>query len=175
MGYVCQNTDMTLAAGGGARSTVPLFVKRKVSTRPCLVKATVDSQPRYVIVSRPMDDTTSGLDSRLWVFQEQILSRRTVQFGPHYTTWRCSKMNTIESLPLNVPEQSISTDEALQLDDSIKKLQVWIKDTASRHLAAQLTFTHELSSAWYSVICNYTNRNWSTAKTRLVPLRVWPL
>ncbi|KAK0744403.1 heterokaryon incompatibility protein-domain-containing protein, partial [Apiosordaria backusii] len=167
MGYVYQNADMTIAAGGGAGSEVPLFVKRQVSARPCLVKATVNGQPRYVIVSRPMDDTTSVLDSRLWVFQEQILSRRTVQFGPHYTTWRCSKMNAIESLPLNVPEESIPTEEALQLDDSIKKLQVWIKDTASHRLTAQLDFTHEFASAWYSAVCNYTNRNWSNRKDQI--------
>ncbi|KAK0673082.1 heterokaryon incompatibility protein-domain-containing protein, partial [Cercophora samala] len=167
MGYVYQNADMTLAAGGGAGSAVPLFVKRKVSARPCLVKAMVDGQPRYVIVSRPMDDTTSVLDSRLWVFQEQILSRRTVQFGPHYTTWRCSKMNAIESLPLNVPEEPISKEEFLQLDDSIKKLQVWIKNTASHRFTAQLTFTHEFASAWYSAICNYTNRNWSNREDQI--------
>ncbi|CAM1507508.1 Fc.00g071490.m01.CDS01 [Cosmosporella sp. VM-42] len=52
-----------------------------------------DGTPGSIILSRVKDDyrrvASEPIDTRAWIFQEQILSVRCLQFGNDQTSWRC--------------------------------------------------------------------------------------
>ncbi|KAK4176837.1 putative HET domain-containing protein [Triangularia setosa] len=168
MGYIFQNADLTIGAGAGRANTSSLFSNQQASTQPFLINTTIDGEKRPVIVSRQLDEVPSILDTRLWVFQEQLLSRRTVEFGLTYTTWRCSH-ETAVSLPISMT-QLVDNGDALEINSSTRKLRAWIREASALSNDTRPKFDHEFAAAWYSAARNYTKRSWSVREDQIPAL-----
>ncbi len=121
MGEVYGNSVLTIAAATAADSTKGCFEDRLgLSIWPCPV---VLFGQQWYVCRHPTTDEESGklgdvdtgpkepLNSRAWVLQEQVLSRRSLIFGRKRLVWRCASMTTNEKYPLGMPHApSISTD-----------------------------------------------------------------
>ncbi|KAK0654342.1 putative HET domain-containing protein [Cercophora samala] len=179
MGNVFQNADLTIGAGAGRAKSSSLFSHQQPPAQPFLINTTINNQPHPVIISRQPPPSPSILDTRLWTFQEQLLSRRTVEFGPAYTTWRCSQ-ETTTSLPVaapshQTPEHDHDDDNPLEITPTTSKLHSWIRTTAAAAAAQPLVdsrpkFDLTFATAWYSAVTNYTQRSWSVRQDQIPAL-----
>ncbi|KAK0650749.1 heterokaryon incompatibility protein-domain-containing protein [Cercophora samala] len=90
MGKIYQHGRINIAASSSANSTGGLFFDRN----PTLVKPFAlyyHKDPHWYIFSRQVDVDLARepLNSRGWVFQERLLSRRTIHFTKHEIVWHC--------------------------------------------------------------------------------------
>ncbi|KAK4652919.1 hypothetical protein QC762_503590 [Podospora pseudocomata] len=170
MGYIFQNADLTIGAGTGRAKTSSLFSHQQPPPQPFLIRTTIDGQPHPVIISRQLEPTPSILDTRLWTFQEQLLSRRTVEFGPTHTTWRCTQ-ETASSLPVSVSSQPYPStpdpNDTHEVTTSTTNLHSWIRTTASLPPGPRPKYDQRFASAWYSAVRNYTTRSFSNREDQL--------
>ncbi|KAK4196668.1 putative HET domain-containing protein [Triangularia verruculosa] len=168
MGYIFQNADLTIGAATGRAKDSSLFANPRSLAQPFLIYTTIDGEKHPVIISRQLEEVPSILDTRIWVFQEKLLSRRTVEFGPAYTTWKCTQ-ETATSLPVS---QSLPAAEGdpLEIDTSTQKLQVWLRALAGLNSGARVAFSPEFAAAWYSAVRNYTKRSWSIREDQIPAL-----
>ena len=104
------NAAFTIAAMGAEDGTQGCFWPRNpVLTRPCCVKlhsgCKTDSRPElFFIAARPRYDSDpftndAPLHSRVWVLQEELLSRRILRFGKRQMYWDCLTLAASESDP----------------------------------------------------------------------------
>ncbi|EGO55937.1 hypothetical protein NEUTE1DRAFT_46085, partial [Neurospora tetrasperma FGSC 2508] len=103
MRFVYQNTYLNLAAAVSPNSSGGFFFPRHpLSFVPCAIKLApniilAQGQRSYNIRDTPI------LYTRGWVFQEQILPRRTLISGRQELYWDCSMSKTSEFFPDSVP------------------------------------------------------------------------
>lgn len=104
MGYIYQNAALTIAAANepGSWGRGLLRGRHPLMARPCLVRFQIGQQSREAVFCQHVASVPSILDKRLWIFQEQVLSRRTLEFGPNYAVWRCNAMDMAEPIPFNI-------------------------------------------------------------------------
>ncbi|KAH7395244.1 heterokaryon incompatibility protein-domain-containing protein, partial [Phaeosphaeria sp. MPI-PUGE-AT-0046c] len=104
-----------------------------------------------------------ALDTRGWILQEQILSRRILYFGRGELFWDCNTLSASESSPIST---SLLDEET---PDETWALQV-IRRTLSA-TANPKTLRQRLSDIWIQVIRNYSSRQLSHQRDRLVALQ----
>jgi hypothetical protein len=115
-----KNSSLTIAAADADNSAAGLFRARNgLDYRPCMLPLhTPGSRPRklYAFTNRMSSDIkrsslsnsfhSSRLYSRAWVFQEQVLSRRTLSYAKDRMTLRCQEMVFEERVPFMQPVES---------------------------------------------------------------------
>ncbi len=103
---VYQRSYVNIAATSSADSSGSLFTNRHpLSTVPCTVRMNLDGHaPRDFHVFPESQakwgsavDYDSVLNSRAWVFQERLLSTRTIHFAANQMYWECCKLRASEN------------------------------------------------------------------------------
>jgi hypothetical protein len=118
MGDVYSGAVSTIASTGSASSSGGCFHDRDVSSlKPCVVgvssveglnpSAIYARRDDYVDFERYVDK--SPLNTRAWVFQERLLSRRILHFGAEMVYWECcegaaSELNHVGYVYKSFPE-----------------------------------------------------------------------
>jgi hypothetical protein len=102
------------------------------------------------------------LDTRGWILQERILSRRILYFGNGEIFWDCSTISASESSP-------ISTS---LLDDNDPD-ETWALKLMRRTFATYTSIEilqEKISDAWTQIIKNYSSRQLSKQSDKLIAL-----
>ena len=89
----------TIAATSAVHSKAG-FLKRNISTEYVLVQ---DTSGRRFYICTGMDDFNNDiekaqLNTRAWVMQERVLSRRTIHFSANQIYWECGEGVYCENL-----------------------------------------------------------------------------
>jgi len=104
MGTIYRNSIITIAAGVGNHADAGIFSNRNARTfRPCAVYKLDNSngEPYHVYAELPrMDLHRTPLDSRGWIFQEDVLATRTLKFCKEGLFWSCVTCCASEATPV---------------------------------------------------------------------------
>lgn len=160
MGYIYQNAALTIAAANepGSWGRGLFRGRHPLMARPCLVRFQIGQQSREAVFCQHVASVPSILDKRLWIFQEQVLSRRTLEFGPNYAVWCCNAMDMAESIPFNIRDAGQEVPPCPV--ESSRNLREWIKK-AIIHNATHETLLRIDLDIWYAAVARYTHRNFS--------------
>jgi len=103
MGSIYQDSTITLAAAVGDHADAGLFAIRDPHAwRPCPVykESRPNGESLQIYAQLPRDDLyDTPLDTRAWIFQEEILARRTLKFTPKGLRWSCASFCMAEATP----------------------------------------------------------------------------
>jgi hypothetical protein len=166
MGDIYKRSAMTIAAAAGSTANSGLFVHRDpLGRRPC---------PVYVEPNPKGDDITifaqlpaeriveTPLDSRGWVFQEDMLATRTLKFCSDGLRWSCASYWMSEANP------------SLQLYPTSRPhtmFREWLHQPdwkPSWHQA--LDMQRHFYEDWYEAVASYTDRDLTKPSDRLPAL-----
>ncbi|KAF6825007.1 hypothetical protein CPLU01_10544 [Colletotrichum plurivorum] len=119
MSKVYSMSVCTISASHAADGSGGCFSDRNPCTVfPCVVPSpfSMDSKaPPFLIHGEKLEDRwnrdipEAPLHQRAWVFQERLLSPRTLFFGKHQILWGCGQHEVCESFPRGVPSQPDQT------------------------------------------------------------------
>lgn len=146
MGEVYRNAIMTIAAANGVDVYAGLYVDRHpLSYGPLAltIQVTMDGESRDLKAIVFQEQSSELLlRRRLWVLQEEILSPRTLLFGPDGLRWECSEIGLEQGDPIGErPEESGGT-----------KMKAWISK------CSRIGHGEFPSEDWYTLICHYSMR-----------------
>ncbi|KAF7910487.1 uncharacterized protein EAE98_012019 [Botrytis deweyae] len=102
MGDIYSRSVITIGAANGDHADAGLFAKRDPhQQRPSLVyEIEADGSNTQIFAQLPRDDEQGTiLDSRGWIFQEEVLSARTLKFCPDGLRWSCVTLCATETTP----------------------------------------------------------------------------
>ncbi|TGO56314.1 hypothetical protein BCON_0079g00080 [Botryotinia convoluta] len=102
MGDIYSRSVITVGAANGDHADAELFAKRDPhQQRPCPIYEIEDNGTRTQIFAElPRDDEQGTiLDSRGWIFQEELLSARTLKFCSDGLRWSCVTLCATETTP----------------------------------------------------------------------------
>ncbi|KAF2180771.1 HET-domain-containing protein [Zopfia rhizophila CBS 207.26] len=135
----------TIAATAAADSKAG-FLEREIRTEHVYVQ---DTSGRQFYISTDIDDFDNHVDgallnTRAWVMQERVLSRRTIHFSANQTYWECGEEVYCENLTVL---RSPKTDQFFTLDPNFPNrllrsgkrrtlncISFLLKDYSKRHL-----------------------------------------
>jgi hypothetical protein len=148
MGFIYHNAFLTIAAAGSSSSAGGLFHQRTARPTPVPVPYQSSTGKRTMLIAPLGDGFVQALDqsvwnSRGWVYQERILSRRIVEFSTSQIFFECQRHSVGED---GLPVMSIE-----------KRL------AAGRML-------HGLESLWCGLIKGYTARSLTCADDRTMAI-----
>ncbi|OAL04083.1 hypothetical protein IQ06DRAFT_345279 [Phaeosphaeriaceae sp. SRC1lsM3a] len=103
------------------------------------------------------------LDTRGWILQEQVLSRRTLYFGAGEIFWDCNTVSASESSPIAT---SLLQDENPDETWAFKTIRRTISKAANVNILKQ-----KLADVWMELIKNYSSRQLTHQGDRLVALQ----
>ncbi|KAK1467268.1 heterokaryon incompatibility protein, partial [Colletotrichum melonis] len=108
MDKVYSHAFCNLSALSGLDSSHSLFYRRDVdSCRPPLIHYTFGRQtnPSYLVDANFWEEEVrrAHFNTRVWVFQELLLSRRVVSFGERQVFWSCRSGRAAEIWPPDIP------------------------------------------------------------------------
>jgi hypothetical protein len=166
MGNIYKRSALTLAAAVGGDADSGLFVHRNpLPLRPCPFYDTTGPNGHRLTTFALLPSKTvieTPLDSRGWVFQEDMLATRTLKFCPDGLRWSCASFWMSESTP------------GIQLHPSARphtNLREWIhqpdwKPSWHEVLDPQRHFFED----WYEAVASYTDRILSHSNDKLPAL-----
>lgn len=168
MGDIYANSTLTIAAASGLDTSSGLFIRRDARwLKRCNVSITMVEDAEvlqgsvgvYVADSRKKPDP---LSSRGWIFQEQILSTRTLIYGPYGMTWSCVSENFSEGLPYHNFQSELEVGQSLQAGSLMLKLPSSFADMKRAN-------NHRLDhfDAWYQLVESYSLRDLSFLTDKL--------
>ncbi|KAF7945764.1 uncharacterized protein EAE97_004802 [Botrytis byssoidea] len=102
MGNIYSRSVITIGAANGDHAYAGLFAKRDPhQQRPCPVYEIENNglKPQIFAVLPRDDEHGTILDSRGWIFQEEVLSARTLKFCPDGLRWSCVTLCATETTP----------------------------------------------------------------------------
>ncbi|TGO50527.1 hypothetical protein BOTNAR_0389g00050 [Botryotinia narcissicola] len=102
MGNIYSRSVITIGAANGDHAHAGLFAKRDPhQQRPCPVYEIENNGFKtQIFAALPRDDEHGTiLDSRGWIFQEEVLSARTLKFCPDGLRWSCVTLCATETTP----------------------------------------------------------------------------
>lgn len=147
---------LNIAAACARTPSAGFYRRRRINTlSPSIVPVNWHGQQRMCKVIR--DDFWSGellsepLYRRAWVFQERMLSPRTIHFGSQQIFWQCLTMTACETMPDGVPKvvQDAGREE-LQWRRLLKRNRVG-------ELELEPYEKIELQGVWRDAVRNYTS------------------
>ncbi|KAI1125357.1 heterokaryon incompatibility protein-domain-containing protein [Nemania abortiva] len=124
MGSIYQNSVLTISANlkgdssGGCfnrrsvpHDLLPMKMREKIKVRSIEITTTQPGRQQSSLLfhyerqsSDPAPLRASPLENRGWIFQERVLSPRTIHFTPSQAVWECREMYKLEDmLPSPVP------------------------------------------------------------------------
>ncbi|RDL30490.1 uncharacterized protein BP5553_10368 [Venustampulla echinocandica] len=179
-----QNAELNICAATG--DSEGLWQERDgKATRPFDIPITIRTpglrrKTRKVLmtVAPILKGVPSHLDSRGWILQERIFSRRTLFFDPYWVYFECAEMSASESCPEGVRRDQ-NTDFGELEDDigtTVSRDPV-LSDIGGmiRDLSSQVDSGMELGDAernaafglWFNAVENYSKRQLSFETDRL--------
>ncbi|KAE9971826.1 hypothetical protein EG328_005357 [Venturia inaequalis] len=188
MGQVYESSYCNLAATDACNATEGLFFKRNIG-----LLETFDVQTSWRIEAPGFRDsglytlcpeglvrlgdhrymtTTSPLNDRGWVLQEQLLAPRNVSFGKKQVTWFCRECEACEAFPRGVP---IESWREMEMGGSLFKGIFYHKVKQAIHGKAPDTDEgdagrHTLYNSWVMIVREYTRRNLTFGSDNLAAL-----
>ncbi|KAH7629591.1 HET-domain-containing protein [Sordaria sp. MPI-SDFR-AT-0083] len=150
MCFVYQNTYLNLAAGASLNSKGGLFLARHpLSFTPWVVTL---SDGRILAGSYNAERDRLALNTRGWVLQEQVLSRRTLIFGKQELHWECSMGEASECFPdpVDPSEKYSRIPRARTRDTPLPELMELSK--------GELLHDSERHKVWALLVYEYTGR-----------------
>ncbi|TGO38689.1 hypothetical protein BHYA_0069g00080 [Botrytis hyacinthi] len=102
MGDIYSRSVITIGAANGDHADAGLFAKRDPhQQRPCPVyEIETNGTKTQIFAELPRDDERGTiLDSRGWIFQEEVLSARTLKFCSDGLRWSCVTLCATETTP----------------------------------------------------------------------------
>lgn len=102
MGDIYSRSVITIGAANGDHAYAGLFAKRDPhQQRPCPVyEIETNGFKTQIFAELPRDDRQGTiLDSRGWIFQEEVLSARTLKFCSDGLRWSCVTLCATETTP----------------------------------------------------------------------------
>ncbi|KAF2031505.1 hypothetical protein EK21DRAFT_88003 [Setomelanomma holmii] len=166
MGDIYKRSALTLAAAAGSTADTGLFVERDhLPRRPCPVYEEVWKEGKALTMYAQLPDepnVETPLDSRGWVFQEDMLATRTLKFCLDGLRWSCASFWMSESTP------------RLQLHPTSRPHTVfreWIHkpDWKPSHHEALDSERHFFED-WYEAVASYTDRELTKSSDKLPAL-----
>lgn len=104
--------------------------------------------------------TNAPLSSRGWVFQERLLSPRTIHFGTEQLFWECREAEACETFPLGLPRH-FHEGSTYKSERAVSDLDDAVEDETSLQTAM---------SAWNAVLASYTAATLTKQSDRLPAL-----
>ncbi|THV45190.1 hypothetical protein BGAL_0519g00070 [Botrytis galanthina] len=117
MGDIYSRSVITISATNSDHAYEGLFAKRDPhQQRPCPVyEIETNSFKTQIFAELPRDDRQGTiLDSRGWIFQEEMLSARTLKFCSDGLRWSCVTLCATETTPNGNPHPSNKLDYRLK-------------------------------------------------------------
>jgi hypothetical protein len=177
MAEVFRNALLTISAADAASPKEGIFRKRtRHRTRPYLPNPRLSYQHRRELGSGPLcvykpeneegrgaRKPPSVLDTRGWVLQEELLTRRLLVFSKGELFWQCNCMSASESYPDGIPTKLD--------DDMIDRDMLVFKEYLNREtVVTDKTAIDRLHISWRAIIQLYSARLFTQAKDRLIAL-----
>ena len=169
MDKIYANGAVNLAAVEASTGSSGLRAYRKpLELVPCILSrrvSTSDTSLQYFLCWRP-DDFINSVDRsplhrRGWVFQERLLSKRTVHFG-RQLYWECASLRASEAFPTGTDYPGHFVDKFAQ--DLKVQLQ---SEMEARHKHDAAIELHKL---WCSIVRFYSDTQLSFASDRVVAI-----
>lgn len=164
MGDIYRKSALTIAAATGSTADSGLFVHRDpLGRRPCPVYEEQGGHNSIMFAQLPTENIVeTPLDSRGWVFQEDMLATRTLKFLPDGLRWSCASFWMSESTP------------TLNFHPSARPhtiLREWLhqpnwKPSHQEALDMQRHFFED----WYEAVASYTDRELTKSSDKLPAL-----
>ncbi|KAJ8127808.1 hypothetical protein O1611_g5828 [Lasiodiplodia mahajangana] len=184
MGFIYQNSVLTISANlkddgsGGCfnkrsvpHDLLPMKVREKIKVRSIEITTRQQDGQKSTLLfhyerqsSDPAPLKESPLENRGWIFQERVLSPRTIHFTPSQVVWECRQMYKLEDmLPSPVPGHK-GTRSALigqgRGHDALNAVDHWYREIVcsdySRRVftvpADRLVAVAGLARAWQPII-----------------------
>jgi Heterokaryon incompatibility protein (HET) len=179
MHQVYSNAAVNIAADDAKDGTDDLFRERDPRLcEPLEVKVewTKEHRGTYFAVDNALWQTsieTSVLNSRAWVLQEQLLSRRILHFGRMQLLWECQTGKACELFPEGLYEGHTGYGPK----NLIKKIQaeepfIYDKkgDLSDERVVVEFSQRYEAHQQWNEIVDNYTNRHLTFGSDKLVAI-----
>jgi hypothetical protein len=126
MGQIYANAYINISAGSASDTQSGFLNRRELRTiRSCKHPSLLDSRPRVICPNIPWPEKIMNkdiLNSRGWILQEQVLSRRIINFGPHEVYWECLALSASEREPEDLTRIGLDSFDA----DSQNRAKAWI-------------------------------------------------
>jgi hypothetical protein len=154
MHLIYGNAEATLAATATYNSSGGLFYDRTPEhIKPHIVTAHWSSDNPLQLLLFPFhlwddDIDCQPLNSRGWVLQERLLSRRIIHFSDQQVFWECRVDMACETLPVLPRDQKIK--DRLHFG-GFQPLKFWFKPEESRSMDLDTAL-----QAWYNAMTRYT-------------------
>jgi hypothetical protein len=163
MGSIYQGSQITLAAANGDHADAGLFaVRNPHAWRPCPIYQEVLANGRscQIYAQLPRDDLyDTPLDTRAWVFQEEILARRTLKFTPKGLRWSCASFCMSEATP------GIGLHPRARPHHNLRE---WLSQPDWKpNWAEALDPRRRYFEDWYEAVANFTQRGIKFPSDRL--------
>ena len=137
---------------------------------PCILSGRVPqygTSVRYFLCWRPNEFRdrvdNSPLYKRGWTFQERILSKRTVHFGPQLY-WECAALHASETFPIGVD----IPDQPAFVDGFVQRLKTQLQTPMQGADKAKAVW--DLHSIWCSIVRFYSKTELTEESDRPVAL-----
>ena len=177
MAQIFQDSLLTLAAADAATPFEGLFRERmRHRSRPYILEPRVSYKHRHELGPGPLSiwpekkqkgtarKPASVLDSRGWVLQEQLLSKRLLTYSKGGLFWDCVSMNGSESYP-----EGLLIHIDYKWED--RDLQVFKEYVNAKNNSMSKSALGRLWISWQQVLELYSSRMLSHEKDRLVALQ----
>lgn len=116
---------------------------------------------------------TSVLNTRAWVLQESLLSRRILHFGTFQILWECKTGKACEVHPTGLYEghsgfgPKTTIQKVQQLGPFITE---GLGDSSDERVAVEFSQQHEAHKQWKEIVDNYTARQLTFGSDKLVAI-----
>ncbi|TEY57716.1 hypothetical protein BOTCAL_0207g00080 [Botryotinia calthae] len=154
MGEIYSRSAITIGAANGDYADAGLFAKRDPHRqRPCpIYEIESNGAKTQIFAELPRDDEQGTiLDSRGWIFQEEVLSARTLKFCSDGLRWSCFTVCATETAPNGNSHLSNKLD--YRLKTSLRYLE-W----NPRWIVA-LNLKRRYFQDWYESVSSFTARD----------------
>lgn len=173
MGSIYQNSVCTIAALVSRNNAEPLFTTRKPTAfEPCILAGSVAKgvslyvEPDFEHMAE--EKRTPPLHKRAWVFQEHLLSPRTLYFGTVGIFWECMQLEASEFQPEEVRSRiPTSTLEHSWLEQKPYK-------RVFHDMLKPVTASHDIArfvGGWSYIMKYYTTSALTYPQDRLVAIQ----
>ncbi|KAF2829540.1 HET-domain-containing protein [Ophiobolus disseminans] len=166
MGDIYKKSALTLAAAAGSTADTGLFVRRDPLGRwPCPVYREPNPKGDDIVMFAQLPTESiveTALDSRGWVFQEDMLATRTLKFCSDGLRWSCASFWMSEPTP------------SLQLHPSARPhttFREWLHQPNWKpNWHSALDMQRHFFEDWYEAVASYTDRELTHASDKLPAL-----
>ncbi|KAM0146350.1 hypothetical protein ACHAPG_011182 [Botrytis cinerea] len=154
MGEIYSRSVITIGAANGDYADAGLFAKRDPHRqRPCpIYEIETNGSKTQIFAELPRDDEQGTiLDSRGWIFQEEVLSARTLKFCSDGLRWSCVTVCATETTPNGNSHPSNKLDY---------RLKTWLHypEWNPRWVVA-LDPKRRYFQDWYEAVSSFTARD----------------